>query len=76
MTAEDAADLCAVLRPRVAVPIHYAYRAGFVRDHLVLKYDGTPQRFASAVRRRAPGTRVRILEPGEPLRLAQSPVQE
>jgi L-ascorbate metabolism protein UlaG (beta-lactamase superfamily) len=68
MTAEDAADLCAVLKPRVAVPIHYAYTAGFVRDHLLLKYDGTPQRFATAVAQRAPDTTVRILKPGEPLR--------
>jgi L-ascorbate metabolism protein UlaG (beta-lactamase superfamily) len=67
MTAEDAAELCAVLKPRIAVPIHYAYTAGFVRDHLLLKYDGTPQRFANAVSRRSPETTVRVLAPGAPL---------
>jgi len=67
MSAEDAADLCSVLKPRVAVPIHYRFTAGFVRDRLLLKYDGTPQRFASAVARRAANTSVRILDPGEPL---------
>jgi L-ascorbate metabolism protein UlaG (beta-lactamase superfamily) len=72
MTAEDAADLCAVIKPRTAVPIHYAYTAGFLRDHLLLKYDGTPQRFAAAVARRAPGTSVRILAPGEALCLTQA----
>jgi L-ascorbate metabolism protein UlaG (beta-lactamase superfamily) len=28
MTAEEAAELCGVLKPRVAVPIHYAFTAG------------------------------------------------
>ena len=44
MTAEEAAELCGVLRPRLAVPIHYAFTAGPVRDRLLLKYDGTPER--------------------------------
>ena len=66
MTAEEAAELAGVLRPRVAVPIHYAYTAGPIRDRLLLKYDGTPERFAAALRSADPATRVRILEPGEP----------
>ena len=53
----------------MAVPIHYAYTAGFVRDHLLLKYDGTPERFASAASGRAPAITVRTLAPGEPLLL-------
>lgn len=69
MTAEQAAELCAVLRPRVAVPIHYAFTAGPVRDRLLLKYDGTPGRFAAAVARNAPDTTVRVLDPGQPLTL-------
>jgi L-ascorbate metabolism protein UlaG (beta-lactamase superfamily) len=67
MTAEQAAELCGVLRPRVAVPIHYAFTAGPLRDRLLLKYDGTPERFQQAVARQAPNTRVRVLAPGEPL---------
>jgi hypothetical protein len=51
----------------VAVPIHYAFTAGPLRDRLLLKYDGTPERFQQAVARQAPDTRVRVLAPGEPL---------
>ena len=70
MTAEEAADLCAVLKPRIAVPMHYAFTAGPIRDRLLLKYDGTPERFAAAVARRSPETSVRILPPGSPLTVA------
>ncbi|WP_214320533.1 MBL fold metallo-hydrolase [Nonomuraea sediminis] len=64
MNAEEAAELTAVLRPRVAVPIHYAFTAGRVRDRLLLGYDGTPERFAAAV---PEGIEVRVLATGEPL---------
>jgi L-ascorbate metabolism protein UlaG (beta-lactamase superfamily) len=67
MTAEQAAELAGVLRARVAVPIHYAYTAGPIRDRLLLKYDGTPERFAAALHSTAPATQARILEPGQPL---------
>jgi len=77
MTAEEAAELAGVLRPRVAVPIHYAYTAGPLRDRLLLRYDGTPQRFATALQSAAPATRARILEPGEPLTInGAAPVQD
>jgi L-ascorbate metabolism protein UlaG (beta-lactamase superfamily) len=69
MTAEEAGEYCAVLRPTVAVPIHYAFTAGRMRDRLFLKYDGTPERFQRAVARQAPDTQVRVLAPGEPLTL-------
>lgn len=67
MTAEEAAGLAGVLQARFAVPIHYRYTAGPVRDRLLLKYNGTPERFAAALTSAAPGTQARILEPGEPL---------
>jgi L-ascorbate metabolism protein UlaG (beta-lactamase superfamily) len=67
MSAEQAAEYCAVLRPKVAVPIHYAFTAGPVRDRLLLGYDGTPERFQRAAAQRAPETTVRVLEPGDPL---------
>jgi L-ascorbate metabolism protein UlaG (beta-lactamase superfamily) len=69
MTAEQAAELCGVLQPRVAVPIHYAVTAGPVRDRLILKYNGTPERFERAAAQHAPETTVRILTPGDPLNL-------
>jgi L-ascorbate metabolism protein UlaG (beta-lactamase superfamily) len=69
MNAEEAGEYCGVLRPRVAVPIHYAFTAGPMRDRLFLKYDGTPERFQRAVASHAPATQVRVLPPGEPLTL-------
>jgi L-ascorbate metabolism protein UlaG (beta-lactamase superfamily) len=69
MNAEQAGEYCAVLKPKVAVPIHYAFSAGPMRDRLFLKYDGTPERFQRAVARYAPATQVRVLAPGEPLTL-------
>jgi L-ascorbate metabolism protein UlaG (beta-lactamase superfamily) len=51
MSAEEAAEFAGVLHARIAVPIHYRFTAGPLRDRLLLKYDGTPR----AVRRRPPG---------------------
>ncbi len=73
MTAEQAGELCAVLRPRVAVPIHYAFTAGPLRDRLVLKYDGTPERFQRAVADHAPATTVQVLSPGQPFVVGGAP---
>jgi L-ascorbate metabolism protein UlaG (beta-lactamase superfamily) len=70
MTAEQAGELCGILHPRVAVPTHYAFTAGPVRDRLFLSYDGTPERFERSAAQHAPETEVRILAPGDPLDLA------
>ncbi|WP_019929140.1 MBL fold metallo-hydrolase [Nocardia sp. BMG111209] len=67
MNAEEAAELCGMLRPALAVPIHYAFTAGALRDRWFLKYDGTPERFRQAAAKYAPDTRVRVLAPGEPV---------
>ena len=67
MNAEQAGELCTVLQPRFAVPTHYAFTAGPIRDHLFLKYDRTPERFERAVAQLAPATTARVLAPGEPL---------
>jgi L-ascorbate metabolism protein UlaG (beta-lactamase superfamily) len=67
MSAREAAQLCAMLRPRVVVPMHYAFTAGAVRDHLLLKYNGTASSFAASAHEWAPGSEVRVLAPGEPL---------
>jgi L-ascorbate metabolism protein UlaG (beta-lactamase superfamily) len=70
MDAEQAADLTNVLRPRLAVPIHYAFTAGPVRDRFLLKLDrDRPDLYEQATAAVAPDTDVRILAPGEPLTL-------
>jgi L-ascorbate metabolism protein UlaG (beta-lactamase superfamily) len=67
MDAQQAADLTAVLRPRLAVPIHYAYAAGPVRERLLLRLDRRTAPFVDAVADRAPDTAVHVLDPGTPL---------
>jgi L-ascorbate metabolism protein UlaG (beta-lactamase superfamily) len=67
MNAREAAELAELLRPRVAVPIHYAFTAGTLRDHLLLKYTGTAAQFAEEMAQRVPATAVHILKPGNPL---------
>ena len=67
MTAAEAAELTAALRPRLAVPIHYAFTAGPIRDRLLLKMDGRTSLFVDAVADHAPDTDVHVLAPGEPL---------
>ena len=46
MNAREAAELCAILRPRIAGPIRYRFTAGPVRDRLVIKHHGDPEEFA------------------------------
>lgn len=70
MNAQDAAALCAILCPRIAVPIHYTFTGGPISDRILLKYNGTPKEFTLAVAQRAPETSARVLKPGEPLALA------
>jgi L-ascorbate metabolism protein UlaG (beta-lactamase superfamily) len=69
MSAEEAGELCAVLRPTVAVPTHYAFTAGPIGDRFFLRYNGTPERFQRAAARHAPATSVQVLAPGEPFQL-------
>ncbi len=69
MNAREAAELCALLRPRVAIPIHYAFRGGPIADRFLLKYEGTAPEFVAAAAQRAPETAVHVLAPGEPLRI-------
>jgi L-ascorbate metabolism protein UlaG (beta-lactamase superfamily) len=67
MDPQEAAELCRILRPRYAVPIHYAYTGGLIGDLLLVKHPGTAESFQQAVAQLAPETMVRILAPGEPL---------
>lgn len=71
MDPERAAEAVALLRPRMAVPIHWgAYHPihiGLRRPPAYLREP--PQAFAEAARERAPDVEVRILQPGEHLTL-------
>ena len=73
MNPADAAELCVILRPRIAIPIHYAYTAGPFRDRFLLKYHNAPrdlpQEFVEVMATRAPEIVVHILAPGEPLQV-------
>jgi L-ascorbate metabolism protein UlaG (beta-lactamase superfamily) len=69
MNAAEAAELAGVLRPRVAVPIHYAFTGGSVRDRLLIKKDPRPELFVDAAADLAPDVSVHVLAPGEPLAL-------
>jgi L-ascorbate metabolism protein UlaG (beta-lactamase superfamily) len=64
----QAADLCALLKPRVAIPTHYAFTGGTLVDGLILKYFAAQQRltamFAEAVVKTGADTKVVVLEPG------------
>jgi L-ascorbate metabolism protein UlaG (beta-lactamase superfamily) len=67
MDAHDAAELCAALGARYAVPIHYAFKAGALMRTLMLSYSRRAERFEAEAAVLAPQTRVRILRPGESL---------
>jgi L-ascorbate metabolism protein UlaG (beta-lactamase superfamily) len=70
MNAEEAAELTAALRPRLAVPQHYAFTSGTMGDRIFLKSDKTPAHFVEAARRLAPDVPVKVISPGEPLTVA------
>ena len=70
MDAEQAARAAALLRAKIAIPIHWGTFApvGLTRGRDRLLRD-PPQAFAEHAARLAPGTRVEILQPGESLAL-------
>jgi len=70
MDPEAAARAAAILRPRVAVPIHWGtfFPAGLARLRGSALVD-PPREFARVAGRLAPGVDVRVLEPGESLGL-------
>ena len=70
MNAEEAAELTAALRPKLAEPQHYAFTGGTVGDRLILKSDKDPTHFVEAARRFAPDVPVKVISPGEPLTVA------
>jgi L-ascorbate metabolism protein UlaG (beta-lactamase superfamily) len=68
MDSEDAAQAAALLRPQVAVPIHWGtlHPRGRRRGDW---FHGPPHEFAARVAELAPDVQVRILDPGESLDL-------
>ncbi|MBT2503451.1 MBL fold metallo-hydrolase [Curtobacterium sp. ISL-83] len=65
MNAEEAAELTAVLRPKLAIPQHYAFTAGPIGDRFILKSDRDPTIYVEAARRLVPEVPVRVIAPGE-----------
>ena len=72
MNDREAAELCSILKPRLAIPIHYAFTAGRLRDHLLLKYTGTTKGFEAEVPKQSPATQVKILSPGQSTEIRSS----
>jgi L-ascorbate metabolism protein UlaG (beta-lactamase superfamily) len=62
----SAASATAILRPKVAIPIHWGtlLRIGLGRRRAEL-LEAPPKRFAAAVADRAPGVAVSVLDPGQ-----------
>jgi len=71
MSADEAAQLAGILKPSVAVPIHYAFTGSAFTDTFILSRNGTPDRFVAAARQFAPHTDVRVLAPGQRLAIGQ-----
>lgn len=69
MNASQAAELTATLAPRLAVPIHYAFTAGPLRERLLLKLDRRTSAYVQAANELAPDTDVHVLDTGQPLTL-------
>jgi L-ascorbate metabolism protein UlaG (beta-lactamase superfamily) len=74
MDPEAAARALAVLRPRVAVPIHWGtlFPIGLARAHAD-RLTEPPREFARHAARLAPDVEVRILAPGATLSLREAP---
>jgi L-ascorbate metabolism protein UlaG (beta-lactamase superfamily) len=67
---ESAAEAARLLRPRVAVPIHWGALSTPGSKYIwPWLFHGPPQRFAEAMARTAPDVEVRVLEPGERMSL-------
>jgi L-ascorbate metabolism protein UlaG (beta-lactamase superfamily) len=64
MSAEEAAELTAVLQPELAIPHHYAFTKGWLGDRITTEGDRDPQHYLQAAARLAPQTTVRVINPG------------
>jgi L-ascorbate metabolism protein UlaG (beta-lactamase superfamily) len=77
MNPLEAAQLCALLNPRLAIPTHNTFRGGPIVDRIALRYfddqQSLPHIFKNAVEKYAPKTTVRILPTGETTALEPDP---
>jgi L-ascorbate metabolism protein UlaG (beta-lactamase superfamily) len=64
MNAREAAELTAILKPRLVMPHHFAFTSGWLGDRLLTRKDQDPRNYAEIAARVAPDTVVRIVEPG------------
>lgn len=67
MNAKEAAKLCSIISPKVAVPIHYNFSGGKFKDRFILKYDGDADEFIKEAAKKASNTKTFKLETGEVL---------
>lgn len=71
MNAEDAAQLTALLKPKIVIPIHYRYKPAWYRQPLI-KYERNPEKFVETVAQLAPEVQIKVLATGEVLELNQA----
>lgn len=64
MNGRDAAELTAVMQPKLAIPHHYAFTSGWLGDRILTRKDSNPGNYAAIAARLAPETEVRIVDPG------------
>jgi L-ascorbate metabolism protein UlaG (beta-lactamase superfamily) len=67
MSATQAAELCSIIKPKIAVPIHYNFTAGNFKDKFILKYNGDAKKFVDSATVKAPNTKTFILQTGDVL---------
>jgi L-ascorbate metabolism protein UlaG (beta-lactamase superfamily) len=67
MSATQAAELCSIINPKVAVPVHYNFTAGNFKDKFILKYNGNAKQFVDTATVKAPKTKTFVLETGDVL---------
>jgi L-ascorbate metabolism protein UlaG (beta-lactamase superfamily) len=65
MDAHDAARAAAMLRPRVAIPVHWGTLRPIIGRRAPLDHAHAPHEFARHLAQLAPDVEVRILQPGE-----------
>ncbi|MBI5093327.1 MAG: MBL fold metallo-hydrolase [Candidatus Hydrogenedentes bacterium] len=66
LNAEEAAELTALISPRVVVPCHY---------WMFKEHNGDPESFVQACARRCPDVFVRLLTPGEGFRCSKQAIE-
>jgi L-ascorbate metabolism protein UlaG (beta-lactamase superfamily) len=67
MSATQAAELCSIIKPKIAIPIHYNFTAGNFKDKFILKYNGDAKKFVDSAIVKAPNTKTFILQTGDVL---------